>query len=188
MTLASNEFIHLILCSGCTSNFILLSLARPTYRFLSAFLLSCHRNCLRFMLRQINVSINKNKFCQEKSGMNQFWLDASHVFPPLRLADEFCSSRAAQSSTISISLLTTKTFFKIGHFSSSMWNNTFNNSYLAGCKYTLQWNARWETAKVTKAMTDTNTDICPNTSLWTVQNEGSWTDPEERKVLNLSWM
>lgn len=136
MTLGSNAFIHLILCSGCSSNFILLLLTRPTYRFLSAwfFFLPRHRNCLRFMLSLINVSINKNKFCQEKSGMNQFWLNLPvtlHPPPSLQQVDGFCSSGAAHSSTLSISLLTTKTFLKIGHFSSSIWDNTFSNSHRA---------------------------------------------------------
>lgn len=106
---------------------------RASLQILSVFLLSRHRNCLRFTLTLINVTINKNKFCQEKSGMNQFSLDAhltlptlkTPAFPPLWQADGFCSS-AAHPSAMSDSGLTTKTFLKIVHFSSSARHNTLS--------------------------------------------------------------
>lgn len=54
-------------------------------QILTVFLLSRHRNCLHFTLTLINVAINKNKCCQEKSGTNQFSLDAHLTLPtPLR--------------------------------------------------------------------------------------------------------
>lgn len=48
------------------------------YRYLY-FALPHHGNCLRFILSLINVPINKNKLCQEKSGRNQFWTDHSPI-------------------------------------------------------------------------------------------------------------
>lgn len=105
--------------------------------FWSAFFLPCYGNCLRFMLSLINVSINKNKFCQEKSGMNQFWRHPTPPSPHSLLFGELMGF--AHSSTMSISLLTTKTFLKIDQFSSSVWDNTFSNNHLAHSNHTLQW-------------------------------------------------
>lgn len=109
--------------------------------FVGIFRRPRHRNCLRFMLGLINVSINKNKFCQEKSGMNQFWLPPQTSFPPLR--ESWWFSGAAHSSTLSVSLLTTKTFFKeIGGFSLGRYETTrsANKPTWLGCNHTLQWN------------------------------------------------
>lgn len=107
---------------------------RAGLQILTVFLLPRHRNCLHFTLTLINVAINKNKCCQEKSGRNQFSLDAhltlptlkTPTFPPFWQADGFCSSAAAHPSTVSDSGLT-KTFLKIVHFSSSARHDTLSH-------------------------------------------------------------
>lgn len=68
MTLGSDAFIHLILCS---SNFISFLLAWPT-NWLSP---PPHRNHLCFVLALINISMNKKQILSGKNPiMNEFWL------------------------------------------------------------------------------------------------------------------
>lgn len=108
--LGSDAFIHLILCLGNVRGLILVLFVRPICSFGLHFLPPKQRTCFMFTL--INFAINKHKFCQEKSGMNQFHLCSSpHLHPALQQPDGFYFSTAAHPSTTSISLQMTKTLF-----------------------------------------------------------------------------
>lgn len=136
MTLGSNEFIHLILLSRRTSNFILLSLGVPTkifaciFTFLPQKLLTFHA--------QINKSLNKTK--------RKKWHESilARRFPRVPSSSASWWVLLLQSGTIinyERFTFDNRDILKNGPFLLLNERHLFNNGYLASCNHTLQWNA-----------------------------------------------
>lgn len=166
-------------------------LAGPTsgFFFVCIFCRPRHRNCLRFMLGLINVSINKNKFCQEKSGMNQFWLwSLLHLLVP--------------TTSGMLMVFRSSTLINFERFTSdnkdilqrnlwfpppSVWESAFsqqNNPASLQSHTSVKHNKRWvweeKLRRWPTAETNTNSEISPVTSIWRVTTGGASASTEEK--------